>query len=71
MKRYARFALMSLILVFGVSTVAKADCPWWDPWCSPPPKKPAPAPEIDPSLAVSGLALLAGSLTVLRARKRK
>lgn len=28
------------------------------------------APEVDPALALSGLALLAGSLTVVRARRR-
>lgn len=28
------------------------------------------APEVDPSMAVAGLALLAGSLTVLRSRRR-
>jgi hypothetical protein len=28
------------------------------------------APEIDPALALGGLALLAGSLTVMRARRR-
>jgi hypothetical protein len=30
----------------------------------------ATAPEVDPALALSGLALLAGSLTVMRARSR-
>ena len=28
------------------------------------------APEVDPSLAIGGITLLAGSLTVLRARRR-
>jgi LPXTG-motif cell wall-anchored protein len=30
-----------------------------------------PAPEVDPGVAVTGLALLAGSLVVLRSRRRK
>jgi len=29
------------------------------------------APEVDPSLAISGLMLLGGSVTVLRARRRQ
>jgi hypothetical protein len=32
---------------------------------------PASTPEIDPSLAISGLTLLAGSLAVLRAKRSK
>ena len=38
-----------------------------------PPKKPTPtqASEVDPSLALGGLTLLAGALTVMRTRRRK
>jgi len=32
---------------------------------------PTPHPEIDPSLAISGLTLLAGSLAVLRAKRNQ
>jgi LPXTG-motif cell wall-anchored protein len=35
------------------------------------PGKPAQASEVDPGLALGGLTLLAGALTVLRARRRK
>jgi hypothetical protein len=37
----------------------------------PPPDPPRTAPEIDPSLAISALALLAGSLSVAHARRSK
>jgi LPXTG-motif cell wall-anchored protein len=35
------------------------------------PTTPVQASEVDPSLALGGLTLLAGALTVLRARRRK
>jgi hypothetical protein len=37
----------------------------------PPPHAPATAPEVDPSLAIVGISFLAGTLTVLRVRRRK
>jgi hypothetical protein len=37
----------------------------------PPPPRPTTAPEVDPSLAISGLALLVGSLSVAHARRSK
>jgi len=44
-------------------------------WNSPPPGRPPSnnniAPEVDPSLALSGFTLLGGALTVLRSRRRK
>jgi len=44
-------------------------------WNSPPPGWPPSnnniAPEVDPSLALSGFTLLGGALTVLRSRRRK
>jgi LPXTG-motif cell wall-anchored protein len=83
MKALVRYAVLPLVLVFGMNIGAHATttntkispCPWWDPFCPPPPPtpkpKPATAPEVDPALAVSGLVLLAGSLTVLGVRRRK
>lgn len=35
------------------------------------PGKPAQAAEVDPGVAIAGITLLAGALTVLRARRRK
>lgn len=35
------------------------------------PGKPAQASEVDPGMALAGLTLLAGALTVLRVRRRK
>jgi hypothetical protein len=47
---------------------------WWNIFF-PPHNKPThndrTAPEVDPGLALSGIALLGGSLTVLRARRSK
>ena len=37
----------------------------------PTPPAPATAPEVDPSLAIVGISFLAGTLTVLRVRRRK
>jgi hypothetical protein len=50
-----------------------------DGWLNPPPPRspePAPnrgnvAPEVDPNLAIGGFTLLAGTLTVMRSRRRK
>lgn len=74
MKMLLKYSLAALVIALGTSTAAHADPPWWHhdpPHYRPHSAKPNVAPEIDPSLAVSGLALLGGTLTVVRARRRK
>ena len=70
MKSALKYSILALALVLSTSTFAhagdwdhhpKAD----DPHCG------NTAPEVVPSLALSGLMLLGGSLTVLRARRRQ
>jgi LPXTG-motif cell wall-anchored protein len=63
MSNILKFALLTLVLVVGGNTAAHAN-----PAAT---SRPKTAPEVDPSLAVVGVSLLAGTLTVLRARKRK
>jgi LPXTG-motif cell wall-anchored protein len=63
MSKILKFALLTLVLVVGGNTAAHAN-----PAAT---SRPKTAPEVDPSLAVVGVSLLAGTLTVLRARKRK
>ena len=53
-------ALAVMIVLFGVCSVAHGMV--FHPWHK---------PEIDPNLAVSSLTLLAGTLAVLRVRRRK
>jgi hypothetical protein len=77
MKILLRNSILTLLLPIGASVVAfakpvpppppPAPCPAYDPSCKP---KPAAAPEVDPSLAVAGIALLGGALTALRARRK-
>lgn len=64
MKTCLKYALLALGLSLTAGISAHAQ-----PISSVP--KPTTAPEIDPSLAVSGLALLAGTLSVSRARLLK
>ncbi|MGA2848940.1 MAG: hypothetical protein ABSE46_08095 [Terracidiphilus sp.] len=73
-----KFAVWTFVFAFGVSTaaVAKAAPP---PGTGPiplqktqlPPMKSEPAPEVDPSFAIAGISLLAGTLVVVRSRFRK
>jgi len=70
MKNLIKYAFLTLVFVFGVSAAANASptpepCSTINPTC----KKAA--PEVDPSLAVAGISLLAGTLAVVRARARK
>lgn len=76
MKSLTKYVLLTLVLAFGASTAANAKTDrWWSPptWDRKPLKSdPTPvAPEVDPSLAIGGISLLAGGLTILRARKGK
>jgi hypothetical protein len=57
MKNFLKFAFVTLGFALGTCTAAYA--------------APHPAPEVDPSLVISGLTLLAGSLAVLRVRRSK
>jgi LPXTG-motif cell wall-anchored protein len=57
-KNVMKYALMVLGLALGTSSVAHGLIFRH-------------TPEVDPNLAVSGLALLAGSLAVLRVRRKK
>jgi len=71
MGRFCKYAILTLVFAFGLSiatsaTPTPAPCPSTDKNC-----KPSSAPEVDPALAISGLALLTGSLTVIRMRRRK
>lgn len=66
MKKFFKPSLLVLGLALGAVSAAHADPSYWHK--TPPP---ATAPEVDPGMAVSGITLLAGTLTVLRARRRK
>ena len=68
MKKFLRHSALVMGLTLAASTAALADPPWWH---SHPTPDPHPAPEVDAGLAVSAIALLGGTLTVLRARARK
>jgi hypothetical protein len=69
MKNHLKFAILTLVLALGASTVAFAGPPPPPPHGPTPPRKPA--PEVDPSLAIAGISLLAGTLVVVRSRFRK
>jgi len=71
MKNLLRNFSLVLGLALGVSVCAHAKPSSSVPLHDGPPPKPMTAPEIDFGLAISGLALLTGTLTVLRARRRK
>jgi LPXTG-motif cell wall-anchored protein len=75
MKRFLNYSLV-VALAFGLSMVAHAapggngngngDGNGHDN-----PNNPHTAPEVDPGLTAAGLALLGGTITILRARRRK
>ncbi len=72
---FMKYSVLALALSLSVSAKAHAH---GDDRHHPPPPPPPPskcggdrvAPEVDPSLAMGGLTLLGGTLTVLRARRR-
>jgi hypothetical protein len=78
LRRHLKFSVLTLVVALGPGTaaLAKADPP---PGQGPvplqktqlPPLKSEPAPEVDPSLAIAGISLLAGTLVVVRSRFRK
>jgi hypothetical protein len=69
MKSILKYAVLTAVLAFFANTAAMADSWWW--WPPPSPTHKHVAPEVDPAMAAIGLSLLAGSVTVLRARRRK
>lgn len=66
MKTALKSSLLALALAVAVSPMAQAK--HHDPKPNDPPNT---APEVDPSMAFAGLALLGGTLTVLRSRRSK
>ena len=64
MKAILKYSLLALALFLSIAPRAHAA-----PTSTAVP--PRTAPEVDPTLAVTGLALLAGSLSVARARRSK
>jgi hypothetical protein len=70
MKSLLKYSLI-LALVLGANMAAYADPP---PWSNghhhdPDPPKPYTAPEVDAALAFGGLALVGGTIAVLRSRR--
>ena len=63
MKNVLKYSVMGLVLALGSSVAAHAH------HHQDPPPAPA-APEVDPSLAIGGFTLLAGTIAVARARRR-
>jgi hypothetical protein len=70
MKTALKCSLLTLALALAAAPSAHAK-PQPQPQPQPTPYKPGKAPEVDPALATTGLALLAGSLAVVRARRSK
>jgi hypothetical protein len=62
MKNVLKFSMLALALAVGSSKIALARP---DNGFNPPP-----APEVDPGMALSGLALLGGTLTVLLSKRK-
>lgn len=60
-KNLLKYALVALGLAFSTCSIAHALVFYPNPR----------TPEVDPSLAVGGLTLLAGTLAVMRVRRRK
>ena len=80
MKNLLKYSLLAMAIMFTASTSAHAEgllggilAGLFGP--PPPPKTPPPSthvgPEVDPSMAITGFALLAGTLTVMRAKRAK
>ncbi len=68
MIRTVALALLSISMAAGVASADQRSVPdrggfWWG--------NPASAPELDPGSVMSGLTLLVGGLTILRAGRRK
>jgi hypothetical protein len=68
MKNILKYALLTSILAFSGSIVANAVPTYTH---REPSARMNVAPEVDPALAIIGISLLAGTLTVMRARRNK
>jgi hypothetical protein len=67
LRNHLKFAILTFVIAFGASIAAHAgQCGSERAACIP-----APAPEVDASLAIAGISLLAGTLVVVRSRFRK
>ena len=66
MKKTLKYSFVVFAFALGLSTAAYAG-----PVSSVPKPSPKAAPEVDPTVVVSGLALLGGTLAALRMRRRK
>jgi LPXTG-motif cell wall-anchored protein len=66
--KHSTFALAAAL---SLSTLAHADHKRHEPPPPPDRQDPNTAPEVDPSLALGGLTLLGGTLTVLRSRRSR
>jgi hypothetical protein len=74
MMNLLKYAFLGLALALSASASAHAggqDWKWNPPKYTPPPPKTYQAPEIDCGMAISGLTLLGGVLTVVRARRSR
>jgi LPXTG-motif cell wall-anchored protein len=74
MKNVVKYALFTTVLALTVSSQARAfdhDQRDKDHRGKDQSNCPNTAPEVDPSLAIGGLTMLGGTLTVLRSRRRK
>lgn len=72
MRNFLKYAVPTLLLVFGTSVLANAkDEHRRDDPRSKEDHSPQTAPEVDPSMAFSGLSLLAGATLVLRSKSPK
>ena len=73
MKTLMKFAVVALALGLSASAHARGGPPTSQlpPQAPSNPVKPNVAPEVDPNLAICGLTLLGGTLTVLRSRRRR
>ena len=68
MKKLFRYSTLAAGMAFACAAAYAYPKPWPH---DPTPAPSNPAPEVDPSLAFSGITLVAGTITVMRARKRK
>jgi hypothetical protein len=69
-----KYSLLALALVLGTASAAHADDSWdnfFGDNNNNHNHQPHQAPEVDPTLAIGGISLLAGTLTVVRAKRRK
>jgi len=71
LRKLFKYAFLAFALTLGVSTLAYANPRHDHDHDRDRKPKAYEAPEVDPGLAIGGFSLLAGTLTVLRAQRRK